>query len=252
MYFGADQASYRRISRPLISSLPPDWIASTQEQNHFQWPGPRPEQTSTMDTRNLYQSPCPVPVSVPVSVPEPNPAMSMSMPMPPTTTTTTPTTTTTKENKENEPKRKKPSSRSTLFWVHSDPQSATEGSREETLKRIRSHVMSEHNRKKRETTKRHAKTWKHLAFQPVETPVPEPTQNTAGPVVRKNPSKRRDQRPERGDHEQEEAAEIVPWPVGRGLDPFSVTHTQLSDRMCRHLQHCKRSSLHGYRNISGG
>ncbi|KAL4761531.1 uncharacterized protein BDW70DRAFT_48961 [Aspergillus foveolatus] len=61
--------------------------------------------------------------------------------------------------------------RSTLFWVHNDPQSVAEGTREETLKLIRSHVMSEHNRKKRlETNKRYkSKTWKHLAFQPVET-----------------------------------------------------------------------------------
>ncbi|KAL4891779.1 hypothetical protein BDV59DRAFT_181746 [Aspergillus ambiguus] len=65
-----------------------------------------------------------------------------------------------------------PGGRSTLFWVHTDPQSVSEGTREETLKRIRSHVMSEHNRKKRmENTKRYnkGKTWKHLAFQPVET-----------------------------------------------------------------------------------
>ncbi|KAL4941405.1 hypothetical protein BDV06DRAFT_181174 [Aspergillus oleicola] len=61
--------------------------------------------------------------------------------------------------------------RSTLFWVHNDPQSVAEGTREETLKLIRSHVMSEHNRKKRlETDKRYkSKAWKHLAFQPVET-----------------------------------------------------------------------------------
>ncbi|KAL6230418.1 hypothetical protein BDW75DRAFT_72968 [Aspergillus navahoensis] len=61
--------------------------------------------------------------------------------------------------------------RSTLFWVHNDPQSVAEGNREETLKLIRSHVMSEHNRKKRlESNKRYkSKTWKHLAFQPVET-----------------------------------------------------------------------------------
>ncbi|KAE8359462.1 hypothetical protein BDV27DRAFT_149572 [Aspergillus caelatus] len=72
-------------------------------------------------------------------------------------------------------KPRKPSNasggRSTLFWVHSDPQSAAQGTRDETLKRIRSHVMSEHNRKKRlENTKRYkSKTWKHLAFQPPET-----------------------------------------------------------------------------------
>ncbi|KAL4905407.1 hypothetical protein BDW74DRAFT_152604 [Aspergillus multicolor] len=61
--------------------------------------------------------------------------------------------------------------RSTLFWVHNDPQSVAEGTREETLKLIRSHVMSEHNRKKRlETNKRYkSKAWKHLAYQPAET-----------------------------------------------------------------------------------
>ncbi|GIJ99153.1 hypothetical protein Aspvir_001279 [Aspergillus viridinutans] len=71
--------------------------------------------------------------------------------------------------------------RSTLFWVHTDPQSVSEGTREETLKRIRSHVMSEHNRKKRlENTKRYkSKTWKHLAFQPVETTSSNSSSTTA-------------------------------------------------------------------------
>ncbi|KAE8149376.1 hypothetical protein BDV25DRAFT_156489 [Aspergillus avenaceus] len=61
--------------------------------------------------------------------------------------------------------------RSSLFWVHNDAKSVSEGTREETLKRIRSHVMSEHNRKKRlENTKRYkSKAWKHLAFQPPQT-----------------------------------------------------------------------------------
>lgn len=224
-----------------------------------------------MDTQNLYripQSPCPV--SVPMSVPEPTPTMSTTPATTTTTTVATPTQnatatgTTTSTATQNEPKRKKPAGRSTLFWVHSDPQSATEGSREETLKRIRSHVMSEHNRKKRENTKRHAKTWKHLAFQPVENnspagpkkaaaapaPAPAAVATTPGPVaapattvelgavVRKNPAKRRDQRVERGSVVEE----TIPWPIG-GLDPFSVSHTQLSDRMCRHLQHCRFPSL---------
>ncbi|PWY91207.1 hypothetical protein BO70DRAFT_392855 [Aspergillus heteromorphus CBS 117.55] len=71
--------------------------------------------------------------------------------------------------------------KSTLFWVHTDPQSVSEGTREETLKRIRSHVMSEHNRKKRlENTKRYkSKTWKHLAFQPVETTASSSSSATA-------------------------------------------------------------------------
>ncbi|KAJ5137648.1 hypothetical protein N7526_003881 [Penicillium atrosanguineum] len=61
--------------------------------------------------------------------------------------------------------------KSTLFWVHTDQESAAGGTKEETLKRIRSHVMSEHNRKKRlENTKRYkSKSFKHLAFQPPET-----------------------------------------------------------------------------------
>lgn len=228
-----------------------------------------------MDTQNLYripQSPCPLSVSVPV--PEPTPAMSMPtatpVPVPGPATTAAPPQPPVQNAPQhaadkNEPKRKKPAGRSTLFWVHSDPQTATEGSREETLKRIRSHVMSEHNRKKRENTKRHAKTWKHLAFQPVDNagpapagsrkasvsapvsvpasasapaPVAAPPVVAPGAVVRKNPPKRRDQRLDRGSIVGEET---IPWPIG-GLDPFSVSHTQLSDRMCRHLQHCKSLS----------
>lgn len=173
-----------------------------------------------MDTQNLYPI-CPTVPTVP-------------------TTTAPPPAMTPKEPQHNEPeKRKKPSTRSTLFWVHSDPQSAAEGTREETLKRIRSHVMSEHNRKKRESTKRHAKTWKNLAFQPVETAATASTtesKTTAAvesktDLVRRNPPKR-----QRSDRTEE--SETVPWSLG-GLDPFSVSHTQLSDRMCRHLQHCK-------------
>lgn len=181
-----------------------------------------------MDTQNLY----PICPTVP-TVPTTTPAM--------TTAPTPPMTSKEPQHNENE-KRKKPSNRSTLFWVHSDPQSASEGTREETLKRIRSHVMSEHNRKKRESTKRHTKTWKNLAFQPVETAATATATATAstteskttGPVVRRNPPKR-----QRSDGQTE--VETVPWSLG-GLDPFSVTHTQLSDRMCRHLQHCKLAS----------
>ncbi|KAH8700894.1 hypothetical protein BGW36DRAFT_291974 [Talaromyces proteolyticus] len=64
---------------------------------------------------------------------------------------------------------RKANGRSPLFWVNADVQSVKGGSREETLKRIRSHVMSEHNRKKRlENTRRYNKnkTWKNLAFRP--------------------------------------------------------------------------------------
>lgn len=60
--------------------------------------------------------------------------------------------------------------RSTFFWVNANPQSVKGGSREEMLKRIRSHVMSEHNRKKRlENTRRYkSKAWKSLAYRPVD------------------------------------------------------------------------------------
>ncbi|EDP54067.1 hypothetical protein AFUB_021170 [Aspergillus fumigatus A1163] len=112
--------------------------------------------------------------------------------------------------------------RSTLFWVHTDPQSVSEGTREETLKRIRSHVMSEHNRKKRlENTKRYkSKTWKHLAFQPVETTssnsssataasAPAPSSASSSPAFEQNtttssptiPSTQHDQRAEQ-EHDQ--------------------------------------------------
>ncbi|OQD87255.1 hypothetical protein PENANT_c006G05815 [Penicillium antarcticum] len=59
------------------------------------------------------------------------------------------------------------SGKSTLFWVNSDPQTAAEGTKEETLKSIRSHVMSEHNRKKRmESTKQYNKDkWRQTPYQ---------------------------------------------------------------------------------------
>ncbi|KAI9376716.1 hypothetical protein BJX61DRAFT_530715 [Aspergillus egyptiacus] len=205
--------------------------------------------------------------------------------------------------------------RSTLFWVHNDPQSVAEGTREETLKLIRSHVMSEHNRKKRlESNKRYkSKTWKHLAFQPVETTsaasntatsTPPPTSTSAAPPessrqasrktsrkalrsARRSPSpssspaSRESSSPEHPPiHEEQEtqatdvagdypvvsadhadnyglikggsqalalARKPSPWSyVGQGMsDPFNTVHTQLSDRMYRHLQHflCKLTRL---------
>lgn len=194
--------------------------------------------------------------------------------------------------------------RSTLFWVHTDPQSVSEGTREETLKRIRSHVMSEHNRKKRlENTKRYkSKTWKHLAFQPVETTssnsssataasAPAPSSASSSPAFEQNtttssptiPSTQHDQRAEQ-EHDQgqpqikeeegqfelavtkrndnvesygvgapsqtqsvdpEQSRSSPPWDgLGQGgKDPFNTLHTPLSDRMYRHLQHCKPTRL---------
>ncbi|KAL2822718.1 fungal-specific transcription factor domain-containing protein [Aspergillus cavernicola] len=197
--------------------------------------------------------------------------------------------------------------RSTLFWVHNDPQSVAEGTREETLKLIRSHVMSEHNRKKRlENNKRYkSKAWKHLAFQPVETAAsaststasasaaPESSHQASRKTSRKtarlarpppfssssSASESSSPEPKLVDEEQEakvagvggdyavvsadslddyvrvksESQELAvtqdpsPWTyVGQGMsDPFNTVHTQLSDRMYRHLQHflCKLTRL---------
>ncbi|OOF89821.1 hypothetical protein ASPCADRAFT_212459 [Aspergillus carbonarius ITEM 5010] len=187
--------------------------------------------------------------------------------------------------------------KSTLFWVHTDPQSVSEGTREETLKRIRSHVMSEHNRKKRlENTKRYkSKTWKHLAFQPVETTASSSSAvaavssaPSAGPfhkpsvtesssfgtriVSDSSSSSSASSSPEQQQKEAPQHALVVknedsypavsvgtvdsysidapthnalapvqpatPWNyLGGAVDPFISTHTVMSDRMCRHLQH---------------
>lgn len=159
---------------------------------------------------------------------------------------------------------------SSLFWVHTDPQSASEGTREETLKRIRSHVMSEHNRKKRENTKRYtSKTWKHLAFQPVETTATAAAANTAttkstspaGSSRSPNSATSRSQASPVVEEQETESPDAVqadntgsvmvpaqPWGyLGQGAkDPFCMTHTPLSDRMFRHLQNCKLPSYDGH------
>ncbi|KAL3475196.1 hypothetical protein BJX99DRAFT_230166 [Aspergillus californicus] len=215
--------------------------------------------------------------------------------------------------------------RSTLFWVHNDPQSVAEGTREETLKLIRSHVMSEHNRKKRlENNKRYkTKAWKHLAYQPTETAesatAPASASASAAPESSRQASRKSSRKtahsapdpsssayesfsPEQQlkieeqetsyeqdtGYEQETgyeqdtgyvqgtnltdtgkyplsanpadeyvpvkiesealvAQDTSPWSyVGQGSnDPFNTVHTQLSDRMHRHLQHflCKLTRL---------
>lgn len=184
--------------------------------------------------------------------------------------------------------------KSTLFWVHTDPQSATGGNKEETLKRIRSHVMSEHNRKKRlENTKRYkSKSYKHLAFQPPET-VPRavgPPRPPPPPPASSSSSSSSDSRHSSHVVEPKPASqELVPsastavdyynavpaeawdeswddngfdgvvgfparpapaaaslWSyVGAGAhDPFNTGHTQLTDRMMRHLQNCEHPCSH--------
>ncbi|KAJ5988712.1 hypothetical protein N7481_003922 [Penicillium waksmanii] len=159
--------------------------------------------------------------------------------------------------------------KSTLFWVHTDPESASGGTKEETLKRIRSHVMSEHNRKKRlESTKRYkGKSWKHLSFQTPET-VPGTIGPSPPPPSSSSSSSHGSQFIDESDTKQELTPETTPpidyyanasqqgwfndevveyqdqstslatWSVlGSGAhDPFNTGHTQLTDRMLRHLQ----------------
>lgn len=183
--------------------------------------------------------------------------------------------------------------KSTLFWVHSDPDSAASGTKEETLKRIRSHVMSEHNRKKRlENTKNYkGKSWKHLAFQPPETipravapprpsvsstPSTSSTSSRWGSQSSASPPLKQEEAPASSAVEYYTPATVTPeswacqtwseepdddgnydkvvgyptnksryspWSyVGSGAnDPFNTGHTQLTDRMMRHLQNCSFS-----------
>lgn len=181
--------------------------------------------------------------------------------------------------------------KSTLFWVHTDPQSAGGESREETLKRIRSHVMSEHNRKKRlENTKRYnSKSYKHMAFQPPEMthgahgpprpPPPASTSSSSSSDSRRRSHVVEDRRANQRsvsststtvDYYNASPAEtwdeswddngfdgVVGFPartnpaslwsyVGTGVhDPFNTGHTQLTDRMMRHLQNCMHPSKPG-------
>ncbi|KAJ5341023.1 hypothetical protein N7541_010147 [Penicillium brevicompactum] len=161
--------------------------------------------------------------------------------------------------------------KSTLFWVNSDPQTAAEGTKEETLKRIRSHVMSEHNRKKRiESTKQYNKNkWKH---SPYELPVTEsgplvPVGPAPAPSIITPPASLANSRI--SEEQDLDVEEVVPtyttgysevsapswdgsgfdgavayphaqsvWSyVGQGAnDPFNTGHTQLTDRMMRHLR----------------
>lgn len=167
--------------------------------------------------------------------------------------------------------------KSTLFWVNSDPQTAAEGTKEETLKRIRSHVMSEHNRKKRiESTKQYNKNkFKHSPYE--QPPVTEsgplvPVGPAAAPSIITPPASLAHSRI--SEEQELDVEEVIPtyttgysevsapwdgsgydgavvyphaptvWSyVGQGAnDPFNTGHTQLTDRMMRHLRVCKYSS----------
>ena len=151
--------------------------------------------------------------------------------------------------------------RQSLFWVHSDPQSVAGGAKEDTLKRIRSHVMAEHNRKKRlENTKRPkgSGTGKNLEPLTLQSAAMEaspsmdvfsspPTSATSShfdlgsddimssPVVKNSPPS-----------SSRSGVDVLPSPwsyLGYGArDPFNTMHTALSDSMLKHLQYCKKLS----------
>ncbi|KAJ5095827.1 hypothetical protein NUU61_005183 [Penicillium alfredii] len=152
--------------------------------------------------------------------------------------------------------------KSTLFWVHSDQKSAAEGTKEETLKRIRSHVMSEHNRKKRrDNTKR----YKHQTWQQPDSQPPVKTAGSALPPATSSSSHQSpaiENVPIKQEFVSTSAVDypVAPGPtwggsdfygtvaypaksspsawsyVGQGAgDPFNTGHTQLTERMMRHL-----------------
>ncbi|KAJ5267571.1 hypothetical protein N7478_010379 [Penicillium angulare] len=146
------------LSRPPATA---SWLATdpTPHTDPYAVP-PYPAVIAPTDSLANTGPIAPLPVPAPAPIPKPQPAA----------------TRTTGAERNASAKVRKPRKtgnavgKSTLFWVNTDPQTASAGTKEETLKRIRSHVMSEHNRKKRlESTKRYkSKTWKHLPFQPPE------------------------------------------------------------------------------------
>ncbi|KAJ5669070.1 hypothetical protein N7462_010140 [Penicillium macrosclerotiorum] len=181
-----------------------------------------------------------LPPAIPAPPPAPQPAPATTLPAQ-TTTTATSTTTTERNASSKVRKSRKPANaaggKSTLFWVHTDPESASSGTKEETLKRIRSHVMSEHNRKKR-----------------LEKLVPTTTTASYYPsVVAATPWEVEPWSEESWEEDTVDgalsysAAPTNPslWTyVGSGAhDPFNTGHTQLTDRMMRHLQNCQFALL---------
>jgi hypothetical protein len=185
---------------------------------------------------------------------------STALPTPPPTA---PSRKTTRVRKPRKNTNNGSAGKSTLFWVNSDQQTAAAGTTDETLKRIRSHVMSEHNRKKRmESTEQYNKSkWKHSPYQP-------PTTNPGAlvpaehfhPCINSSASLSGSQISNEQELEQVEelaTSTAVGYPdtqaatydcgfgsawsyVGQGAnDPFHTGHTQLTDRMMRHLRVCE-------------
>ena len=148
-------------------------------------------------------------------------------------------------------------SRSSLFWIHTDPQSVPNGTSAEDLKRIRSHVMSEHNRKKRlENTKQYkSRACKQSAYRL------ESTLSTPSDAAVELSGETNNGQTEFGSNDftyeailqddttvhtlpvPSQAIAVTPWMGGpESIDPFGMSHTPLTDRMMRHLRHCKSSS----------
>ncbi|KAJ5184855.1 Protein of unknown function DUF3468 [Penicillium cf. griseofulvum] len=179
----------------------------------------------------------------------------------PTPPPTAPSRKTTRVRKPRKNTNNGSAGKSTLFWVNSDQQTAATGTTDETLKRIRSHVMSEHNRKKRmESTEQYNKSkWKDSSYQP-------PTTNAGAlvpaepfrPCIHSSASLSGSQISNERELDQAEefatstavgypATQAATWNdcgfgsawsyVGQGAnDPFHTGHTQLTDRMMRHLR----------------
>ncbi|OJK01310.1 hypothetical protein ASPACDRAFT_1866705 [Aspergillus aculeatus ATCC 16872] len=133
--------------------------------------------------------------------------------------------------------------RPTLFWIHANPKSISKGTRAEDLKRIRSHVMSEHNRKKRlASTQLHKRrTWKQVAFR--SAPV-KPDSGPHGQAQAQAPTPAQEQSAvlpsqEKGTEVLSSVSSLIPRGLGlqSAIDPFNTSHTPLTDRMMRHLQH---------------
>lgn len=273
--------TYEQSTLPVLSRPPPKvpWPATDQTPIADPYTISCPEALAPQIPRVATPAPKPVPK------PAPTPAAQASN--------------TDKNASSKVRKPRKPANaaagKSTLFWVHTDLESAAGGTKEETLKRIRSHVMSEHNRKKRlENTKRYkSKSFKHLALQSPETmpgalgpPYPP---RVASSISSTPSSSSYSRRSSHATEQLDECQELVPvnmaangsyYPVGAAeawddqwddswddsnfdevvdyqsrqselaptiwtylgsgaRDPFNTGHTQLTDRMMRHLQNCQ-------------
>ncbi|CAG7924640.1 unnamed protein product [Penicillium olsonii] len=203
-----------------------------------------------------------------IAQPVPAPPATSAPPKPPTTAAPA-TSSRNAASKVRKPRKTGNASagKSTLFWVNSDAQTAAEGTKEETLKRIRSHVMSEHNRKKRiESTKQYNKSkWKQSPYEPPITETQALVPAGPAPSIITPPASLANSR--MSEEQELDVEEIIPtsagyaevsvpswdgigfdssvayprpsaWSyIGQGAnDPFNTGHTQLTDRMMRHLR----------------